>query len=42
MCGAKLTATAHHELKRHNGNYAIVTMSIGGGQCAAGLLELAR
>jgi acetyl-CoA acyltransferase len=40
--GAKLTATALHELKRRNGKYAIVTMCIGGGQGAAGLLELAR
>ena len=40
--GAKLTATALYELKRRNGKYAIVTMCIGGGQGAAGLLELAR
>jgi acetyl-CoA acyltransferase len=37
--GAKLTATALHELRRRNGKYAIVTMCIGGGQGAAGLLE---
>jgi acetyl-CoA acyltransferase len=37
--GAKLTATALHELKRRGGKYAIVTMCIGGGQGAAGLLE---
>jgi acetyl-CoA acyltransferase len=37
--GAKLTATALHELKRRGGRYAIVTMCIGGGQGAAGLFE---
>ncbi len=37
--GAKLTATALHELKRRKGRYAIVTMCIGGGQGAAGLFE---
>jgi acetyl-CoA acyltransferase len=39
--GAKLTATALHELKRCKGRYAIVTMCIGGGMGAAGLFELA-
>ncbi|MGH7440491.1 MAG: thiolase family protein, partial [Polyangiaceae bacterium] len=39
--GAKLTATALHELKRRNGKYAVVTMCIGGGMGAAGLLERA-
>jgi len=39
--GAKLTATALHELKRRGGKYAIVTMCIGGGQGAAGLFEAA-
>jgi acetyl-CoA acyltransferase len=39
--GAKLTATALHELRRRKGRYAIVTMCIGGGQGAAGLLEAA-
>jgi acetyl-CoA acyltransferase len=39
--GAKLTASALHELKRRGGRYAIVTMCIGGGQGAAGLLESA-
>ena len=39
--GAKLTATALHELKRRNGRYAIVTMCIGGGMGAAGLFERA-
>jgi len=35
--GAKLTATALHELKRRGGKRAIVTMCIGGGMGAAGL-----
>jgi acetyl-CoA acyltransferase len=39
--GAKLAATAMHELKRRKGKYAIVTMCIGGGQGAAGLFESA-
>jgi acetyl-CoA acyltransferase len=37
--GAKLTATALHELRRRKGKYAVVTMCIGGGMGAAGLLE---
>jgi acetyl-CoA acyltransferase len=37
--GAKLVATALYELKRRGGRYAIVTMCIGGGMGAAGLLE---
>ena len=40
--GAKLTATALHELKRRGGRYAVVTMCIGGGQGAAGLFELIK
>jgi acetyl-CoA acyltransferase len=40
--GAKLVATALHELRRRNGRYAIVTMCIGGGMGAAGLLESYR
>ncbi len=40
--GAKLTATALHELRRRGGRYAIVTMCIGGGMGAAGLFEAAR
>lgn len=39
--GAKLTATALHELKRRGGKYAIVSMCIGGGMGAAGLFEAA-
>ena len=38
--GAKLVATALHELKRRKGRYAIVSMCIGGGMGAAGLVEL--
>jgi acetyl-CoA acyltransferase len=37
--GAKLTATALHELARRNGRYAVVSMCIGGGMGAAGLFE---
>ncbi len=37
--GAKLTATALHELKRRGGRYAMVTMCIGTGMGAAGLFE---
>ncbi len=39
--GAKLTATALHELSRRGGRYAVVTMCIGGGMGAAGLFERA-
>ncbi len=37
--GAKLTATALHELKRRGGRHAMVTMCIGTGMGAAGLFE---
>jgi len=37
--GAKLTATALHELKRRGGRYAMVTMCIGTGMGAAGIFE---
>ena len=37
--GAKLVATALAELERRAGRYALVTMCIGGGMGAAGLLE---
>ncbi|MBX3248245.1 MAG: thiolase family protein [Myxococcales bacterium] len=39
--GAKLSATALHELKRRGKGRAIVTMCIGGGMGAAGLFERA-
>jgi acetyl-CoA acyltransferase len=38
--GAKLTATALHELKRRGGRYALVTMCIGTGMGAAGVFEV--
>ena len=37
--GAKLTATALHELKRRGGKYALITMCIGTGMGAAGIFE---
>jgi acetyl-CoA acyltransferase len=37
--GAKLTATMIRELKCKNGKYGIVTMCIGGGMGAAGIIE---
>lgn len=37
--GAKLTATIIRELKRNNGRYGIVTMCVGGGMGAAGIIE---
>lgn len=37
--GAKLTATIIREMKRRNVRYGMVTMCIGGGQGAAGILE---
>lgn len=40
--GAKLTATALHELKRRGGRYALVTMCIGTGMGAAGVFEAIR
>ena len=38
--GAKLTATILRELERRNGRYGMVTMCVGGGMGAAGLLEI--
>ena len=38
--GAKLTATAIHELKRRGGGYGLITMCIGGGQGAAGVIKV--
>jgi acetyl-CoA acyltransferase len=37
--GAKLTATIIRELKRRNGRYGLVTMCVGGGMGAAGIIE---
>ena len=37
--GAKLTATALHELRRRDARYAMVTMCIGTGMGAAGIFE---
>jgi acetyl-CoA acyltransferase len=37
--GAKLTATILREMKRRDAKYAMVSMCIGGGQGAAGILE---
>ncbi len=37
--GAKLTASIIRELKRRNARYGIVTMCVGGGMGAAGLIE---
>src|SRR3954469_11790015 len=37
--GAKLTATIIRELKRRNGRYGIVTMCVGGGMGAAGIIQ---
>ena len=37
--GAKLTATIVHELTRRKARYGIVTMCVGGGMGAAGLIE---
>jgi acetyl-CoA acyltransferase len=39
--GAKLVATALHELRRRGGKRAIISMCIGGGMGAAGLIEAA-
>jgi acetyl-CoA acyltransferase len=37
--GAKLTASIIRELKRRNGRYGIVTMCVGGGMGAAGIIQ---
>jgi acetyl-CoA acyltransferase len=37
--GAKLTATVIRELKRRNARYGLVTMCVGGGMGAAGIIE---
>lgn len=38
--GAKLSVQIIHELKRRGGRYGMVTMCIGGGQGAAGIIEI--
>jgi acetyl-CoA acyltransferase len=37
--GAKLTATLLREMERRGARYGMVTMCVGGGQCAAGIFE---
>jgi acetyl-CoA acyltransferase len=37
--GARQIATALHELERRQGRYAVITMCVGGGMGAAGLIE---
>jgi acetyl-CoA acyltransferase len=37
--GAKLTVQILHELKRRGGRYGLITMCVGGGQGAAGVIE---
>jgi acetyl-CoA acyltransferase len=37
--GAKLTAQILSELKRRNARYGLVTMCVGGGMGAAGIIE---
>jgi acetyl-CoA acyltransferase len=37
--GAKLTATILREMERSNARYGMVTMCVGGGMGAAGILE---
>jgi acetyl-CoA acyltransferase len=39
--GARQIATALHELERRKGRYAVISMCIGGGMGAAGLIERA-
>ncbi len=38
--GAKLTVSIIHELRRRGGRYGLITMCIGGGQGAAGIIEV--
>jgi len=40
--GARQIATALHELERRKGRYAVITMCVGGGMGAAGLIERAE
>jgi acetyl-CoA acyltransferase len=37
--GAKLTTTILHEMRRRNARYGLVSMCVGGGMGAAGILE---
>jgi acetyl-CoA acyltransferase len=39
--GARQIATALHELERRKGRYAVISMCVGGGMGAAGLIERA-
>ena len=39
--GARQIATALHELERRKGKYAVISMCVGGGMGAAGLIERA-
>jgi acetyl-CoA acetyltransferase family protein len=41
MTGSRLVGTIANEMKRRRARYGVVTMCVGGGQCAAGLFELA-
>jgi acetyl-CoA acyltransferase len=38
--GAKLTVQILHELRRRGGRYGLITMCIGGGMGAAGIVEM--
>jgi acetyl-CoA acyltransferase len=40
--GAKLTATVLHEMRRRGARYGLVSMCVGGGMGAAGILERMR
>ncbi|HMA33977.1 MAG TPA: acetyl-CoA C-acyltransferase, partial [Chloroflexia bacterium] len=40
--GAKLTVTLLHEMQRRGARYGLVTMCVGGGMGAAGILENLR
>ena len=41
MTGARLVGTALYELRRRQARYAVITMCVGGGMGAAGLVERA-
>ena len=40
MTGSRLVGTLANEMIRRKARYGVVTMSVGGGQGAAGLFEL--